>query len=75
MENLLGQRPRRESISIAPHDRSRLSFSWTPMSARPFAVGGSVNRRTVPWFRIHPAESRVGQALHLVIASTPSNGA
>jgi hypothetical protein len=48
---------------------------------RPFIVGGSVNRRTVPSFRIHRAERRVGQALpqalplRLQIAFTPSNGA
>ena len=48
-----------------------------PISARPSAVRGSVNRRTAPWFRIHHAERRVGQALalHLVIAFTRSNGA
>jgi hypothetical protein len=45
------------------------------MAARPFAVGGSVNRRTAPWLRIHPAERRVGQARHLVIAFTRSNAA
>jgi hypothetical protein len=38
------------------------------MSARHCAVGGSVSRRTAPWFRIHHAERRVGQARHLVIA-------
>ena len=43
--------------------------------------GGSVNRRTAPWFHIRPAERRVGQlvpaksgARHLVIAFTHSNG-
>ena len=35
-------------------------------------VGG---RLAAPWFRIHPAERRVGQARHLVIAFTRSNGA
>ena len=29
-------------------------------------VGGSVNRRPAPWFRIHHAERRVGQALPLL---------
>jgi hypothetical protein len=28
------------------------------------AVGGSVDRRTAPWFRIRHAERRVGQALY-----------
>jgi len=81
MENLLGQRPRRESISIALHDRSRRSLFWSPMSTRPSAVRG---RLAAPWFRIHPAEHRVGQLvpaksgalpLRLVIAFAGSNGA
>jgi hypothetical protein len=40
----------------------QITFSWTPVSARPCAVGG---RLAVPWFRIHHAERRVGQALPL----------
>jgi hypothetical protein len=51
--------------------------------ARPYIVielrkaQGESPRRPAPWFRIHPAERRVGQALPLrhVIAFTPSNGA
>ena len=44
------------------------------MSAEPFAVGG---RLAAPWFRIHPAERRVGRALplRLRIPFTRSNGA
>ena len=52
--------------------RKPISFSWTPISARPCAVRG---RLAAPWFRLHPAECRVGQARHLVIAFIPSNGA
>jgi hypothetical protein len=42
------------------------------MPAKPSAAGG---RLAAPWFRIHHAERRVGQALNLVIAFTRSNGA
>jgi hypothetical protein len=47
------------------------------VAARPFAVGGSVSRRTAPWFRIHHPELRLEQALPLsvAIAFTRSNGA
>jgi hypothetical protein len=39
------------------------------------SVGRSVNRRIAPCFRMHPAERRMGQARHLVMAFTRSNGA
>ncbi|MGD0228108.1 MAG: hypothetical protein ABSF71_37875 [Terriglobia bacterium] len=54
-------------------ERALRYHSWTPMSAGRFAVGG---RLAAPWFRIHPAERWVGQALplHLVMAFTRSNG-
>jgi hypothetical protein len=42
--------------------------SRTPMSARPFAVGGSVSRRTVPSAYIAAEPGRVGQALPLLAA-------
>jgi hypothetical protein len=43
----------------------RISFSWTAMSARPFAVGG---RLAVPSVYIAAEPGRVGQALRLLAA-------
>jgi hypothetical protein len=43
--------------------RVEISFSWTPMSARPFAVGG---RLAVPCAYIAAEPGRVGQALPLL---------
>ena len=43
--------------------RVQISFSWSPMSARPFAVGG---RLAVPSAYIAAEPGRVGQALPLL---------
>jgi hypothetical protein len=43
--------------------RVQIWFSWTRMSARPFAVGGSVSRRTVPSAYIAAEPRRVGAPL------------
>jgi hypothetical protein len=65
--------PRRPALgpnlvySIHQHRRMR-----PPDVRKPFCRRGTACR---PWFRIHPAERRVGQARHLVMAFTRSNGA
>ena len=45
--------------------RVQIPFSWTPMSARPFAAGG---RLAVPSVYIAAEPGRVGQALPLLAA-------
>ena len=60
---------------------SRLRCGKTPHRCKSRSAGERALRyipwppTSAPWFRIHPAERRVGQARHLVIAFTRSNGA
>jgi hypothetical protein len=55
-----------------PFSLELITFCWTCLSARLVVVRG---RLAAPWFRILQAERRVGQARHLVIVFTRSNGA